>query len=746
MARWIPVLAFCSLGLLSSFAPPQDGDTTLGLTARNRHAASLPVASLRTVVPNRPRFVLHGTIPIAPRPFVRFPCPFVVHDPDGTPLPTQWELVARTDEKMIVEILAVVENRWSGEQTFTVNPGAPPSDGQHYDEEALSAITTQGAIQLVVEDQSGKLHRFSLSGGPTLSGSVNWSTARVAGPATPFTMERMGPATMTFRRHVRIAPFGAVHVWMTVRAHTPEIEVILNWHNGALPAKPDAYFRSAALVVPPGVRWTPLLPDPAMSYPLLVTPDDHILPQRMERSFRVVMHAANETPDLSLRGWAVTPCWSKGGYMPQQVALPNLDHLAVDLTSQKNDDFYRLANNLPTSVEPGEAPVSVLYPAEGVRYGGMAGGIHIEQIPFVPLAVTGQSDGLLSAYVEQLRYASRQMGCIYEPDGRPIAMDDYLNPNGTKPWVIYNNTFLIQGGVPKDDPFNFSETGPGVGTSSYDPRTFFPIDVQHYVRRTKANKALVWLDNDPLARLYMLMDAELIRMTIYEGPGGLLVLPTAPGEGIRMGRAEAWSAEAMVAGYAIGDDAWRQRTYAWFLKFVDALRMAQMPNQLFSATDTGRHATTPPYGNGTQAFYWVHRSNEQMFLINALRGIDRTTGIDCRDLIRTGGEGIWNFAWKVGTDGTLNTYPAGPIGGPRYATRAEIMPVGLTAPEGWDSYHVASATAYAQVEGANMGPAVLAITGAQDLPGALSVFESWGLENIANRAYALHLLQQFVGP
>ena len=58
----------------------------------------------------------------------------------------------------------------------------------------------------------------------------------------------------------------------------------------------------------------------------------------------------------------------------------------------------------------------------GQLEGGLAGGIHIDQIPFVPLAVDGNPDGLLSAYVEQLRYASRQMGCIYEPDGRPIVL------------------------------------------------------------------------------------------------------------------------------------------------------------------------------------------------------------------------------------------------------------------------------------------------------------------------------------
>ena len=77
-----------------------------------------------------------------------------------------------------------------------------------------------------------------------------------------------------------------------------------------------------------------------------------------------------------------------------------------------------------------------------------------------------------------------------------------------------------------DAPFFFSQTGPGVGSASYDPTTFDPIDLQHYVRRTKANKALVWLTNDPLARLYLRMDAELGRMTFHEGPGGRLEVPT----------------------------------------------------------------------------------------------------------------------------------------------------------------------------------------------------------------------------
>jgi hypothetical protein len=715
MTRWFTsrgwVLPFLAALILSTLASAQ-GPTVTGQK----------IGELRSYVPSAARFVVHGTMPVPLGAFRRTQCPFVVVDPSGTPLDTQWELVLVAKDYMVVELHAIVVNTggWSGEQSFGVYLGTSPFEFSGFDAQTVSALFTANALVFRVVDGSGQSHPIALTG-----------------PSLPTRYVRLGPATLTIERTFQSA-FGGLQAWMTVRADSKEIELILNWHNGGLPALPDVYFDRVYLDTASTVKWTPLLPDPASSFPELVQYDKHVLPQRWERSFRVVVHPLNVTPDLSLRGFAVGD-WSGGGYLPQAIPLPSLDHTLVDLTPKKDDDFYRLQNNIPTI--PGNAPVSFLWPAQGVYYGGMTSGTEIEPLPGVAVAVSGQPDGLLSLYVEQLRYGARHMGCIYDPSGQPIVQDIYLNADGTAPWDLFDNVFI--GNPPKDWPFNFSKKGPGVGTASYDPRIYEPIDYQHYVRRLKANLALLWLDNDPLAKLHVRMDAELGRMCYYEGPGGRLQVPQTPGLGAGYGRGEAWVALALAAAWTIQDTSWRALTRDWFDTFHRALDVAQMPNQLFSAQSTGKMATLPPYGNGQTAYYWVHRSDEQIQILHALQAIDACVGIDCSNLIRTGALAIWNFAWKPGTTGVLDIYPAGPLWGPRYTSRSQF-PSGLTSTVPSDAFHVPLALHYGALHGANMLPALYAYTGVSNLTGALAVFESTGTKNLENRAGCLALLQKLL--
>ncbi len=678
------------------------------------------VGTLKSEVPTGTEFVLHGTMPVPTQNFARDTCPYVVVDPDGTPHATQWELVAVTANHMVVELLAPIENTggWTGRQTFDVYVGTNPYDVSQFEPAVLAALGTKGVLRVRLEDQNG-VHRY----------------AELTDRTVPHTIYRVGPAKITIERVFQGA--GGLQAWLSARANSDEIEVILNWHNGGLPARPDLYFSSLALEVPAGYTWTPLLPDPAMSVPMLVRKGRHVLPQRWERSFRVIVHPIGKAPDLSYRGWAVGD-WSQGGYLAQSLRLPDLSHTNIDLAPKQIDDFDRLENLLPSV--PGTTPVSNLWPAHGVFYGGMTGGVEIYQYPSVPLAFSGQPEGMLSNFVEQLRYASRQMGCIYADDGQPIEQEDYLNPDGTQPFNLFNNAFIGYP-TPDDAPFDFSQTGPGVGSAPYDPNDYSPVDYQHFVRRTNANKTLVWLDNDPLARLYMMMDAELGRMCFYEGPGGRLPKPAVFGLGTIMGRAEAWIGDLMATAHALAPIEWRVRNQAWFTTYVAALRSSQLPTGLFSAINYGKMATSMPFGNGSVASYWVYRSNEQIFLMHALRGIQESVGIDCRNLLRSCGDGLWNFAWKVGTDGPLDTYPAGPVGGARYVSRSEI-PAGLTTSVLRDAWHVANALADAERAGANMVPAVLALTKSSHVAGARAVFEGWGLQNIANRASALSLMQE----
>lgn len=711
------------VALAVSFVSPNSPASPVLPTPAPTTAA--PVANvvnrLKTHVPSTPNFLLRGTFPIRPRPFDRNICPFSVLDPSGNTIPAQWELVARLDQWMIVEVRARVQNLgWTGVQNFSVIEAPNAANAAGFDPGMIAMLLNPSSIQLQVRDQLGS----------------NW-TLPIAGISSRTQFHRLGSVTVTAMNGFE-TPLGGVQAWFGLDAGEQEIDLILNWHNGGLPAKPDIYFNSAQLVLPAGWTFTSVLPDPAVLPPYIVKADNHILPQRMERSFRLIIHRTGTSPDVDESGFAVGD-WSAGGYFPQAIALPDLSHTGINLRPQKADDFNRLQNLLPTV--PGEQPESFLWPAAGVYYGGMTSGHDIDTFHAVPLAASAQPEGLLSLYVEQLRYGSRHMGCIYEPQGAPIQLDGYLNPNKTKPWVIFNNRFY--GNPPQDAPFFFSHTGPGVGMCSYDPLIFEPIDSQHLVRRTKGNKALVWLANDPLAKLYVLMDAEIGRMTLYEGPGGPLVIPATPALGTEMGRGEAWIGDVMAAAYAVSEDGWRQRNSLWFFTYWIALKRAQMPNNLYSAIDHGKIALEPPLGNWSQAYYFAHRSNEQVFLMMALSAFKETGGLDCSDTLRRCGLGLWEFAWKVGTTGILERYPAGPVVGPRYATRAEI-PAGLTNTIASDAWYVGLALGTAQLEGANMVPAILAHTQTNDLAAAKAKFESWGLTNIANRANSLAVLQQLV--
>lgn len=695
------------------------------------------VAELTLQVPSAGGpFVVHGTLAIDPRPFERTQCPYTITTPNGDALDTQWELVARLQHGLVVELRAVCpSNSWSGKQVFPVLLQPSAFHVSEFDEQALVVALTPGAVRLDIEDQSGGHHYRSLTGFDSR-----------------YDPYRLGPATVTLETTSQDA-FGGVQSWCTINARLRQLHLIVNWNDGTLPARPDVYFRSLRLLVPSGWTWTSFLPDPAVGNGYLVRPDNHVIPQRMERSFRVVVHPVGTTPDLSYRGWGVAS-WKDGGYLAESVPVPDLSHLTVNLTTQKTDDYNRLQNLLPT--QPGDVPVSFLWPARGVKYGGMTGGIDIFQYEGVVAAATAQVDGILSLFVEQLRYASRQMGCIYDSDGRPIAIEDYRNANGTLPWSMFNNKF--QGNPVKDAPFHFSTTGPGSGTAAYDPLEYEPIDDQHLIRRSKANKVLVWLDNDPLARLYLTMDATLKRMIFYEGPGGHVAIPALKAQGLPWGRAEAWAADALATVYAISDDAWRARHESWFVQFTLALYRGQMQNGLFSALDMGKVVTSPPYGHrlnepcpiGIHTLqsstaevpdYKAHRANEQVYMMMALHAAEETVGIQTADMLRRCGNGLWNLAWKIGTDGLLDRYPVGRIDGQPYLDASQI-PAGLTTTIPKDNYHVAGGLYLGLTSGSTLVPALYAYTATGSLQGALAALISRGANSIENVAPLLALLQQ----
>jgi len=77
---------------------PSNAETVGGARAVGQLVSQLTVETPSAAGP----FVVHTTLAIAPRAFDRLQCPYRIVDPDGTALPTQWELVARLVDGIVV--------------------------------------------------------------------------------------------------------------------------------------------------------------------------------------------------------------------------------------------------------------------------------------------------------------------------------------------------------------------------------------------------------------------------------------------------------------------------------------------------------------------------------------------------------------------------------------------------------------------------------------------------------------------
>lgn len=654
-----------------------------------------------------PPFILHAT---APLPVDTDLSKLTLRRKGGREYVTQVEVVARTVNFTIVELFGVVTHGSPGVKTFELIDTQPPNVGHPlgmYDLETVRAAAKPDTVRLVINAQDGTDVSVSLTG-------LDDRT----------TFYRGGHARITAKKWTT-TPYGDLQWWVTLDAGKRAMYIDVNLHNGSLPARPDAYFASIDVKTRDDLSWSTVLPDPACAPggDVLVKTSNHILPQRWERPFRIVVHEEledGEDPPDQYAGWGVAD-WTEGGWLTQTCALPDLKGVNLGVRSEARKRWNDLKANRATS--PGQSPVSFLYPARGTHYGGMTGGIDVEQYFGVRVASSTSREGLDWLMIEQLRYASRQMGCIYE-DGDPLDLSQFDRGE----WRMFNNRFQKQGGQVQDEPFRFDAANRvnTQSTASYNPAAFDPIDYQHFIRRTKANKALVWLTNDPIARLYVMMDATLSRMTYWDKPGKAhrwhVSGEPERGKGTGWGRGEAWCADIMATAYTLADDDWRDDNFNWLDTYARNLALVQLPSGLFGAQRYGKMATDPPY-NGN---FYVHRSNEQAFTMFALGALDHGCGIPTGATLRKAAEGMWSTAWDPGGAGCLERYPAGPIHGPRYAGRADF-PDGLVDGVWSDAYQVGTTIGTGWLAGVDTTPALLAFTGASSVKDAARIMKSWGI-------------------
>jgi len=538
-----------------------------------------------------------------------------------------------------VEVTALVDGGdEGGDLTFNVSiqEDEPGVDLSGFDPILLEGLrATPTAIQLEIT-KDGHRHRIPLSGTAHFKGFYRYGSCKITGK---YATEGGG---LGFQW------------WLTTYAHSKQVDLILNVHNG-IPG-PPVWFDSMRLLTPDGWTWRPMLHDPCMGDGFLVKPHGrNVFPQRMERSFRVCFFPEHELEGWydrhPINGWGVAD-WHKH-YLPQGTALPkDIDRVGT-IVNRFNRAQGRLANNQAS--EPGDSPWAPLWPGEGVRYGGMTGGVDIWQTPGATEALAPVPESIKLMWLKQLRYRSRQKGCIYKRNGDPDYRSDAK---------MFNSQFLRD----SDDPWNWDRWS-DVSTG------WDPIDSQHYIRAMKDSLALAWLTNDPLSKLYLRMDSNITRMSFSNR------LPSSPGKG-GGGRAEGWAGVLVCASYQLDGGEGRLK---WIADYALNYATRMMPSGMLPATNLYKIAEDPPFNSR----FWAGRSNEHIYMMHGLKACAVSlgpAGLALASTLEKGLQALSDYAWGGGA--TYRKYVAGPNDGSghRYASKDEWPPDLNMSAVGTDGY------------------------------------------------------------
>lgn len=414
---------------------------------------------------------------------------------------------------------------------------------------------------------------------------------------------RFGKVVATARFHLALGDYGWAEYWISVRADSPQLDVALLWH-AAIPG-PNRVFGSAEILST--APWEPSLPDPACAPPYLVRPGRHVIPKQMARPFWFTV-GAHEKEHVGISDW------SGGGFLPSEFPVPVM--AGISFKEKRDDARLRLSQLLPSEDLAGESE-SFLWPASGYRTMNAGGGN--DRAPLAG-ALWAASRGDAAAHesyrIEQLRNLCRariRLG----PDGGPLELDGLSGD-----WVFFDGFLAGQ-----DAPWEWDSYPEPLG--DYDPTTFVDHDSSTLMRRLNENWALVWLANDPIARLITLEGATRARLTFWEGPGRArrLAIPEPEGMGSNIGSSEANAALAISAARALGATEYEP----WIDTFLGHLRRAQMPSGCFTARGpTAYPSPLPPFNNQ----YMLQGGSEFAYLQLA------AYGLGAHDLVRKAARGM----------------------------------------------------------------------------------------------------------
>lgn len=577
-----------------------------------------------TVRVQRPFPIVRFTLPLPDgEPWDPHRCPFSLLD-NGVECETQWERVSRGvgADVRVAEILARVAPSTTP-RTYTLVRRDGQRDAQPKPGPFARALL--GRSFLCFDSDALALEW----------GSQNYRTGSVA----------------TTRRFSGPNFFG----WITVFDGLDVGWIDLVVHN-ALPGSSMLGFGELSLMVDgqPDVGFTSCWPERHMApasngFTLVTRRGDgklHALEQRGWRVFQGALFKRGDAAAESLAaelaagaGWGVADTWtSVDAFQPHALRLPNLAYRAGELRSALTSEWSKiktaLANGAPYGMGATEGGELDWRHPWGPKYGGVTGGAYRAQWCGVEALATGEVAGVLELRARLRMLADRSPVAIVSSTGDPEYVENWYSsglPNGG--WSMSSADARFDAN--KDGAFGWSTAPAGPPMSTLAPEfqallEWAPIDFQHCDRATKPAEALVYLTNDPIARWWVTMAAELWRMSRWSQNRLKQELANAtakPDSGCHFGRADGLGWENAAAAYAIGRNTVRSRLFTDLKRFVQTLVLAQMPSGLFRRDYNNKAAKAPPFGDGNTANWAITKGTEEALLAGALFAVVRASGV-----------------------------------------------------------------------------------------------------------------------
>jgi hypothetical protein len=535
-------------------------------------------------------------------------------------------------------------------------------------------LNTPGALELSTTDVFG--HRYVADLGQAL-GAPGVRLRRDGPLVREFAVHRvMLPENPVSGNQGTLPHMMGVHAWLRTFERDGFALLDLHVHNG-LDGRDstdpdddvlnDIYFRQLELSLPPAWRVlysfdTPVSGPPVQAGALmdhrLVRPRGnsvYLMPRqgRMVRRIAIALPGWEDQARATLeerglgfarRGFSPTgeALWSWWNpittrYFPQRHRLPNLDHVGLaqvqaDLAQDLAVYKAQLASGA-TGTYPFRSGLLGWAQPWGVGYGGMTGGDEINQWDGLRTATAGSREGYRLAQLTTRAYSDRQPTAFYGTSGRHTRVQDILEVGGNGPYAVGNFYIRPSTGFGFENAPTFQTEA--VFAQGLDERwhgafqQYSPIDLQHYVRLTRNLKSLTWLGNDTLARHLLLAAADVYHLSFhryavgawYWVPGtGLLThierVTDDPGEGVGLGRADAWGLDCASAAYSVADDDWRAENLNWFETVADVVEQGQ-------SNCTG-NLQAINIGKLLGGRFLVRRANESGYLEHALVGINES--------------------------------------------------------------------------------------------------------------------------